>query len=35
VHVARLREKLRDRADPPTLLVTVRNKGYRWDARGP
>ncbi len=34
VHVARLREKLRDRALPPTLLVTVRGKGYRWDARG-
>jgi DNA-binding response OmpR family regulator len=34
VHVARLREKLRDSTLPPTLLVTVRGKGYRWDARG-
>jgi DNA-binding response OmpR family regulator len=34
VHVARLREKLRDRADPPQLLVTMRGRGYRWDARG-
>jgi DNA-binding response OmpR family regulator len=34
VHVARLREKLRDRADPPALLVTVRGKGYRLDTRG-
>jgi len=33
VHVARLREKLRDRAEPPALLVTVRGKGYRLDAR--
>ena len=34
VHVARLREKLRDSTLPPTLLVTVRGKGYRWDASG-
>ena len=34
VHVARLREKLRDRAGAPTLLVTVRGKGYRWGTRG-
>lgn len=34
VHVARLREKLRDSTLPPTLLVTVRGKGYRWDGRG-
>jgi DNA-binding response OmpR family regulator len=33
VHVGRLREKLRDHADPPALLVTVRGKGYRLDAR--
>jgi DNA-binding response OmpR family regulator len=35
VHVARLREKLRDHGEPPSLLVTVRGKGYRWDAPGP
>jgi DNA-binding response OmpR family regulator len=29
VHVARLREKLRDTNDPPRLIVTVRGKGYR------
>ena len=34
VHVARLREKLRDRASPAAVLVTVRGKGYRLDARG-
>ncbi len=28
MHVARLREKLRDDADQPTVLVTVRGKGY-------
>jgi len=33
VHVARLRDKLRDRDSPPTLLITVRGKGYRLDAR--
>jgi DNA-binding response OmpR family regulator len=31
MHVARLREKLRDDAKEPTLLVTVRGKGYRWN----
>ena len=35
VHVARLREKLRDLASPPALLVTVRGKGYRLDAHRP
>lgn len=35
VHVARLREKLRDHLEPSTLLVTLRGKGYRWDGRGP
>lgn len=29
VHVARLRDKLRDRASPPRLLLTVRGRGYR------
>ncbi len=28
MHVARLREKLRDDADQPRLLLTVRGKGY-------
>jgi len=28
MHVARLREKLRDDADKPTFLLTVRGKGY-------
>jgi two-component system, OmpR family, alkaline phosphatase synthesis response regulator PhoP len=34
VHVARLREKLRDHHNPATVLVTVRGKGYRLDIRG-
>lgn len=34
VHVARLRAKLRDREAPEAVLVTVRGKGYRLDARG-
>jgi DNA-binding response OmpR family regulator len=33
IHVARLREKLRDRDRARRLLVTVRGKGYRLDAR--
>jgi DNA-binding response OmpR family regulator len=28
MHVARLREKMRDSADSPRLLLTVRGKGY-------
>ncbi len=28
MHVARLREKLRDSGDAPTILLTVRGKGY-------
>jgi DNA-binding response OmpR family regulator len=28
MHVARLREKLRDTAAPPSIIVTVRGKGY-------
>ena len=30
MHVARLREKLRDDPDSPQLLLTVRGKGYMW-----
>jgi DNA-binding response OmpR family regulator len=33
VHVARLRAKLRDHEAPGAVLVTVRGKGYRLDAR--
>jgi DNA-binding response OmpR family regulator len=29
MHVARLRDKLRDDAQPPAVLMTVRGKGYR------
>ena len=32
MHVARLREKLRDDADRPRLIVTVRGKGYMLGA---
>jgi DNA-binding response OmpR family regulator len=35
MHVARLREKLRDQSAPPALLVTVRGKGYRWNGPRP
>jgi len=28
MHIARLREKLRDNTDVPTILLTVRGKGY-------
>jgi DNA-binding response OmpR family regulator len=35
VHVARLRAKLRDHDAETAVLVTVRGKGYRWDARSP
>jgi DNA-binding response OmpR family regulator len=28
MHVARLREKLRDSGDDPRILLTVRGKGY-------
>jgi DNA-binding response OmpR family regulator len=34
VHVARLREKLRDHDPAGGLLVTVRGRGYRWRALG-
>ena len=30
MHVARLREKLRDSADDPQTLLTVRGKGYMF-----
>jgi DNA-binding response OmpR family regulator len=30
MHVARLREKLRDSADEPAVLLTVRGKGYMF-----
>jgi DNA-binding response OmpR family regulator len=30
MHIARLREKLRDDADQPRLLLTVRGKGYMF-----
>lgn len=32
MHIARLREKLRDNKTRPTLLLTVRGKGYMWSA---
>ena len=31
VHVARLRDKLRDSATTPRFIVTVRGKGYRFE----
>ena len=30
MHIARLREKLRDNKSAPELLLTVRGKGYMW-----
>jgi DNA-binding response OmpR family regulator len=30
MHIANLREKLRDDADDPKVLLTVRGKGYMW-----
>ncbi len=32
MHIARLREKLRDNKEKPNLLLTVRGKGYMWTA---
>ena len=32
MHIARLREKLRDNTDEPALLLTVRGQGYMWMA---
>jgi len=34
MHVARLREKLRDNTEPPTILLTVRGKGYMLGVQG-
>lgn len=34
MHVARLREKLRDNASEPRLIVTVRGLGYRFATKG-
>jgi DNA-binding response OmpR family regulator len=34
MHVARLREKLRDDASDPRILLTVRGKGYRFAVAG-
>lgn len=30
MHIARLREKLRDNKEKPEILLTVRGKGYMW-----
>lgn len=35
MHIARLREKLRDGSERPTTLLTVRGKGYMWMAQAP
>ncbi|TWU43716.1 Alkaline phosphatase synthesis transcriptional regulatory protein PhoP [Novipirellula aureliae] len=32
MHIARLREKLRDNTDPPSIILTVRGTGYMWTA---
>ena len=32
MHIARLRDKLRDNKDKPVTLLTVRGKGYMWAA---
>jgi DNA-binding response OmpR family regulator len=34
MHVARLRDKLRDSGDEPRILLTVRGKGYRFAGGG-
>lgn len=34
MHIARLREKLRDNKEKPEILLTVRGKGYMWTAAG-
>jgi DNA-binding response OmpR family regulator len=34
MHVARLREKLRDNTDHPAILLTVRGKGYMLGVQG-
>ncbi|MEW6251795.1 MAG: response regulator transcription factor [Planctomycetota bacterium] len=35
MHVARLREKLRDDPAAPRIIVTVRGKGYKWARADP
>jgi DNA-binding response OmpR family regulator len=35
MHMARLRDKLRDDASPPRVVTTVRGKGYRFEMLGP
>lgn len=32
MHIARLREKLRDKSDPPAIILTVRGVGYMFAA---
>jgi DNA-binding response OmpR family regulator len=32
MHIARLREKLRDKSDKPATILTVRGKGYMFGA---
>jgi DNA-binding response OmpR family regulator len=34
MHIANLRDKLRDDADDPRVLLTVRGKGYMWAQHG-
>lgn len=33
MHIARLREKLRDNKEKPNTLLTVRGKGYMWTSK--
>ncbi len=33
MHIARLREKLKDNKEKPEILLTVRGKGYMWAAQ--
>lgn len=35
MHIARLREKLRDDSDSPSVLLTVRGMGYMWTSQSP
>ena len=35
MHMARLRDKLRDAASPSRVVTTVRGKGYRFEIRSP
>ncbi len=34
MHIANLREKLRDNPDEPKVILTVRGKGYMWAKNG-